>query len=133
MNKEIKKKWIEALRSGEYRQGRGMLCSLDHHKYCCLGVLTDLYIKEHPNKAYWSDQKVVEDNKVVIYTGKSFLPEVVMRWAELEYADPIIPYLIDKISVPLSVHITAINDGFQYQEIPNHSFKQIADMIEESL
>ncbi|MBA3761774.1 MAG: hypothetical protein H0X04_00325 [Chthoniobacterales bacterium] len=40
----LKKKWVEALRSGKYRQARSSLCSRDksnHVKYCCLGV----YIK----------------------------------------------------------------------------------------
>ena len=31
-------KWISALRSGEYRQGRGALRSKDD-RFCCLGVL----------------------------------------------------------------------------------------------
>ena len=45
MNQEIKKRWIEALRSGEYQQGKESLFHCG--KFCCLGVLTDLYIKEH--------------------------------------------------------------------------------------
>jgi hypothetical protein len=30
-------KWVEALRSGEYKQGTGFLCC--EGRYCCLGVL----------------------------------------------------------------------------------------------
>ena len=45
MNQEIKQRWIQALRSGEYQQGRENLFHCG--KFCCLGVLTDLYIKEH--------------------------------------------------------------------------------------
>jgi hypothetical protein len=41
MNLEIKQKWLEALRSGKYEQGRRVLRSADD-KYCCLGVLCDL-------------------------------------------------------------------------------------------
>lgn len=37
MDKRLKKKWVKALRSGEYEQGRGHLCR--DGKYCCLGVL----------------------------------------------------------------------------------------------
>lgn len=33
--------WVDALRSGKYKQGRGRLRSLDD-KFCCLGVLCDL-------------------------------------------------------------------------------------------
>ncbi len=41
MNAEIKQKWIEALKSGKYRQGREALRDSDND-YCCLGVLCDL-------------------------------------------------------------------------------------------
>lgn len=34
-------KWLEALRSGRYEQGKGFLRSLDH-KYCCFGVLCEI-------------------------------------------------------------------------------------------
>jgi hypothetical protein len=40
MNPEIKAKWIAALRSGEYAQGRYALRDGDH--FCCLGVLCDV-------------------------------------------------------------------------------------------
>ena len=43
MNKELLTRWVEALRSGEYRQGTGRLQYTDYDedciKYCCLGVL----------------------------------------------------------------------------------------------
>lgn len=41
MDAEIKRKWIEALRSGKYAQGRGSL-RVGENAYCCLGVLCDL-------------------------------------------------------------------------------------------
>lgn len=37
MEAELKSKWVEALRSGKYEQGRASLRS--GGKYCCLGVL----------------------------------------------------------------------------------------------
>ena len=40
MDQRIKKRWIKALRSGEYEQGRGQLCK--DNKFCCLGVLYDI-------------------------------------------------------------------------------------------
>jgi hypothetical protein len=33
-------KWIEALRSGKYEQGKGKLCK--NGNYCCLGVLCEI-------------------------------------------------------------------------------------------
>lgn len=53
MNKELKDKWVKALRSGDYDQGKGALCQVSHTgaEYCCLGVL---YEVEHgPDK--WED------------------------------------------------------------------------------
>jgi hypothetical protein len=40
MDQEIKRKWIEALRSGEYKQIGGTLWKGGHH--CCLGVLVSI-------------------------------------------------------------------------------------------
>jgi hypothetical protein len=54
MKAELKKQWLEALRSGKYLQGRDYLRSTDAfhagqscEKYCCLGVLVDI---AHPDK-----------------------------------------------------------------------------------
>lgn len=41
MAPELKAKWIAALRSGEYRQGRHALRKADG-SYCCLGVLCEV-------------------------------------------------------------------------------------------
>lgn len=41
----IKKLWQKALRSGEYKKTRFNLCR--NGRYCALGVLCDLYAKEH--------------------------------------------------------------------------------------
>jgi hypothetical protein len=44
MNAEIKQKWLAALRSGQYEQGRCALRTDEggQRRYCCLGVLCDL-------------------------------------------------------------------------------------------
>jgi len=41
MNPELKAKWVEALRSGEYKQGSNRLLTADG-RYCCMGVLCNL-------------------------------------------------------------------------------------------
>jgi hypothetical protein len=54
MDKELKAKWLEALRSGKYGQAQGQLREVDEtyddvgkpeytytNKFCCLGVLVD--------------------------------------------------------------------------------------------
>lgn len=40
MNAELKTKWLEALRSGKYEQGKHYL--KEGGKYCCLGVLCEV-------------------------------------------------------------------------------------------
>ena len=42
MDAQWKTKWVEALRSGNYEQGKDSLREGD--QFCCLGVLTDLVI-----------------------------------------------------------------------------------------
>jgi hypothetical protein len=44
MNPDKKKMWIDALLSGEYKQGRGALKY--KNGYCCYGVLCDVAIKD---------------------------------------------------------------------------------------
>lgn len=39
MNKDVKEKWVKALRSGEYKQCQLTLSSVDDKEHCCLGIL----------------------------------------------------------------------------------------------
>lgn len=45
MNKALAMKWVKALRSGKYKQGKTFLKKGD--KYCCLGVLCDITGTKH--------------------------------------------------------------------------------------
>ena len=52
MNKLHKKriqKWVDALKSGEYKQGQSRLRNIEN-KYCCLGVACDIYEKQTKQK-----------------------------------------------------------------------------------
>ena len=57
MNQTIKKKWVKALLSGKYEQGKEELCSWDN-RYCCLGVLREVMGStdklKHPTLEYLS-------------------------------------------------------------------------------
>lgn len=84
MNKRIKELWVAALRSGEYVQGKGNLRNIEN-RFCCLGVLCDLFIKENPTKARWQDGGsayaiMLDDSGLSEY---SWLPSVVINWAGL--------------------------------------------------
>lgn len=42
MDATIKAQWLEALRSGKYKQGKGALHNKSDDSYCCLGVLCEV-------------------------------------------------------------------------------------------
>jgi len=112
MNPEIKKRWIEALNSDEYKQTKG--CLRDSTGYCCLGVLTDLYAKEHNQE--WK-----------LEGGYSFngrngtLPYCVSEWLGFEADDP--NYISS--SNGRIYFLSELNDN-------GYSFKKIAQIIEEN-
>jgi len=49
MDKNIKKKWVKALRSGKYKQTTTDLCDITSNTHCCLGVLCEVLIKDGHN------------------------------------------------------------------------------------
>ena len=48
MDPVIKEKWVKALRSGEYEQGRGCFYNASNNSYCCVGVLA---VVQNPGKS----------------------------------------------------------------------------------
>lgn len=115
MKAEIKKKWLEALRSGEYKQTKGVLRR--GNAYCCLGVLSDIYSKEFGVewKAHPSDMDVfnIEDDKGIP-------PMCIQLWAGLTTPNPLV--CTDKISNGRET-LSSLNDR-------GVSFEEIADIIE---
>lgn len=53
MKKSVKKRWVKALRSGEYKQCRSGMH--DGEGFCCLGVLHDIEVDGHwqAHGAWW--------------------------------------------------------------------------------
>ena len=64
MNKELLKRWVEALRSGKYKQGALYLCQYDEDgnavAFCCLGVLQN--IEPRIKGDDWGDELLDEDS-----------------------------------------------------------------------
>ena len=54
MDKQIKTEWVEALRSGEFNQGRDFLHNTAMETYCCLGVLSTIIGKDDTR---WDGEK----------------------------------------------------------------------------
>ena len=84
MKPDIADRWVAALRSGEYEQGRSVLRSTDN-TYCCLGVLCDLAAQDGVGE--WSEpwpdlgpDFADADGEYSCYLP----PPGVMRWAGLK-------------------------------------------------
>ena len=91
MKKEIKKKWVNALRSGKYKQAKGRLRYKD--RYCPLGVLCDI-----SRLGEWEEIDSISPGRYRFVTkpsdgrppteSKAYLPKVVMNYACLLYTSP---------------------------------------------
>lgn len=72
MNKRIKAKWLEALRSGKYKQGRERLRDVNKgtatYEYCCLGVLADCAAMD------WDQRFANVDDEVMPLCEMDLLP-----------------------------------------------------------
>lgn len=123
MNREVRDRWVAALRSGDYAQGARALAYREsvstELRYCCLGVLCDLASRDGVvgfgelltgRLAYGAEQR----------TGG--LPTEVIRWAGLDDDDPVVA------GRPLS----SWNDGTDggSNRVPATNFATIAQLIE---
>jgi hypothetical protein len=115
MNKEIKAKWVAALRSGKYKQTTGALRRGD--SFCCLGVLCNLHAEAHPKTA-------AKQKSINYYMGEGgVLPQAVLRWAGL-----------GKYNVDVAVKYKDIKTNLaDLNDRKGLSFKQIANVIERCL
>ena len=112
MNQQVKQKWLSALRSGDYQQTRQYLHKEDG--FCCLGVLCDLYGKEH--NVEW---KLMNNNHFYVFQDETACPPLsVVEWAGIEGSNP---YICSR-----SVTLAELNDT-------GSTFNEIADIIEEHL
>ena len=126
MKPEIKQRWIEALRSGAYQQTQGQLRSAQQPDcYCCLGVLTDLYLRD--TQQSWVlqaglDEENPGEEHYACYNHYLELPSVVSDWAGFHnHPNPIV--FDDNTAYALS----ELNDELRL------SFAEIASIIDEQL
>lgn len=130
MDQRVKEKWIAALRSGNYEQGRSALRS--GNQYCCLGVLCDLFIKEQEAKALpiigklftpkWRRDAFGIDRKIYeIYGTHTYIPVEIQKWAGLRTENPSIYTKIHE-----RVTLAAMNDI-------GSSFDAIAELVDKNL
>lgn len=124
MNPELKQKWIDALRSGEYRQCSHALRKED--SYCCLGVLADLV------GGKWERPEIpLEDgtHRFVYneYGNNEILPKSLVKEYELNGGCVLIelPFNWNGYYEGEEVSLSELNDG-------GADFETIARVIEET-
>lgn len=107
------KKWVAALRSGEYKQTTGHL--RDQKGFCCLGVACELYMKENPDLLKVDRHGLYYSTVEAVF---GVLSEPIMNWLGLREA--------------AGIHET--NEGplslTNYNDVKRLSFAAIANIIE---
>lgn len=138
MKKDIAKKWVRALRSGKYKQAKGVLktkTKTGRVSHCCLGVLCELYENDRKRKkkkglrvaeveAY--GYEVPKNNTLFNFNGDpTVLPEAVRSWARLKSDDGEFRAADTKFVVKGTRcdNLAALNDN-------GAKFEKIADIIE---
>ena len=115
MNKEIKAKWVDALRSGEYGEAAGCLrTSLDG--FCAIGVLVDIAINDggigcwaHHSGIWWHE---IDHADGVSEWHFAAGPEVI-EWAEI-------------------TAVRKLDNLWQRMDNEGQSFRELADYIEKT-
>jgi hypothetical protein len=113
MYEEIAKKWITALRSDKYEQGKDRLCR--DGKFCCLGVLCELAV----------EASVCEKKECITgiyygigsYINNQVLPIPVMMWTNINNPQGLVPSKNNTLA--------CLNDN-------GTTFSEIANIIEQN-
>lgn len=139
MNKDVKQKWVAALRSGEFEQCKGTLRMGD--SFCCLGVLSELAVRDgviEPPVALGDDDwrsHRGDGQPVWAYDNEAgHLPDAVANWAGLTYS-------YESYDVPGTTAETGPecdpeaggNRLSYYNDDRGMTFSEIANIIEEYL
>jgi hypothetical protein len=126
-NKKNLRKWVAALRSGNFKQGHGYLCSYKEtetgrdYKYCCLGVACQLLAEEDNTFAATVTDNPNEDPHILFGAQRALgrLPDEVIDWLGIRWYSA---YGNPKF---MGLHAIHMNDSLRL------SFNEIADRIEE--
>lgn len=132
LNPEVKEKWLTALRSGDFEQGKDALKNKSYTgtpQHCCLGVLCEIAVQEGvipPPTQTESDGWFYGVDGDESWSG---LPHVVAQWAGL--GDPASDMWVDSPREDDAERkernsLSGLNDY-------GYTFEQIADLIEEQL
>lgn len=116
MKKEVMEKWVAALRSGKYKQGRDKLKKKDTKgviRHCCLGVLCELYNEQNKNNKYAFSDK----------DDQQLLPLEVEQWAGMKSNDGEINNSVDLLYYVEQAGLGELN----YHHRINHRLSEFND------
>jgi hypothetical protein len=159
MDSRVKGLWLDALRSGEYKQAKEMLAKVNPETeevegFCCLGVLCDLAVKEGviPSPVRVDkyervlggdlpkDRYQYGDPEADLYlnTSTAELPEAVRLWAGLDDTSPSIQTVPNPEYDPDDddeyAESETISAGLaELNDDHGYDFSGIADLIEAEL
>lgn len=114
MDAQIKTKWVEALRSGKYKQGRSALRIDD--TYCCLGVLCEV-----AELGKWSPLLNDDDEPTGMY------------WMEFNAGDRDADLLLISVRESIGLDAEGHKACWRMNDDERKSFSEIADYIEQNL
>ena len=120
MDREIKARWVAALRSGEYEQGHASLRVGD--AFCCLGVLCDIAVRDGVIGEPTIDEGEYAYGRLM---ERGVLPTEVEVWSGLHIGDPVVVTDTSE-DYPLEENLSSLNDE-------GMSFEEIAEFIEDQL
>jgi hypothetical protein len=109
---DLKSKWVAALRSGDYTQGKGQLHNTENNSFCCLGVL-----------------QMVADGKCEKHGIVTSLPWVKNHNINFRHA----AWPESVTDVPSVVWNDQVVSLWELNDFVEASFAQIADVIDEQI
>lgn len=127
MSSDVRDRWVAALRSGRFVQGRLRLTTVrdDVTRHCCLGVLCELALEAGVELTVKERELSTGARRRTYDNITSYPPDAVLAWAGLDVPDPSVTVPFD--GVGRSFRLSDLNDDLYW------TFTQIADVVEGQL
>lgn len=117
MDAKLKRKWVKALRGGEYQRGKNRLVADAGEHFCCLGVLADIQGCRWLENGHGELHPIMPRAKEIFSAGADGDP------ADGEYLQP---RRAGGLDIKVQMRLARMNDK-------GASFNRIADYIEQNL
>jgi hypothetical protein len=133
MKKEIANKWIAALESGKYQQGKNALEVEENNtsKFCCLGVLCNLAYEEKVIKRIYGTVLPHISYGTFDDMSSTLLPPSVINWAGIK-CDNFSGEFGENKKKDATIPEEKRNTLMKLNDKEGFSFKEIANIIREN-